>query len=232
MPMSILRNNTVRKAKIAMRIDAEKVPRRRALSNAPISGFSPTLTRNMPIMEAIMPPAAISMGRNQAVAISGTSDLPRTTEEAAIIPRVMVAIMESTYDSNRSAPMPAVSPTLSPTKSAITAAFLGSSSGIPCSTFPTISAPVSAALVYIPPPTLANIATEEAPKPKPGIMNRKLGLLPYMKKRILKPMIPMPTTVIPITAPARKETRRPWFRLFWAAAAVRPLALIAMLIPM
>ncbi len=43
--------------------------------------------------------------------------------------------------------MPAISPTLSPTLSAMTAGFLGESSGIPASTFPTMSAPTSAALV-------------------------------------------------------------------------------------
>ena len=61
--------------------------------------------------------------------------------------------------------MPAQSPTLSPTLSAITAGFLGSSSGIPASTFPTKSAPTSAPLVKIPPPNLANIEIKEAPKP-------------------------------------------------------------------
>jgi len=50
-------------------------------------------------------------------------------------------------DSNKSAHYPAQSPTLSPTRSAITAGFLGSSSGIPTSTFPMRSAPTSAALV-------------------------------------------------------------------------------------
>src|SRR2546421_3301367 len=49
--------------------------------------------------------------------------------------------------SNRSAAMPAQSPTLSPTLSAIVAALRGSSSGMPCSTLPTRSAPTSAALV-------------------------------------------------------------------------------------
>ena len=44
---------------------------------------------------------------------------------------------------------PAQSPTLSPTKSAITAGFLGSSSGIPYSILPIKSAPTSAALVNI-----------------------------------------------------------------------------------
>ena len=62
--------------------------------------------------------------------------------------------------------MPAQSPTLSPTLSAITAGFLGSSSGIPASTFPTKSAPTSAPLVKIPPPNLAKIEIREAPNPR------------------------------------------------------------------
>ena len=75
----------------------------------------------------------------------------------------IVAITAPTYDSNRSAPIPATSPTLSPTLSAITAGFLGSSSGIPASTLPTRSAPTSAVFVYMPPPTLAKRAIELAP---------------------------------------------------------------------
>ena len=63
--------------------------------------------------------------------------------------------------------MPATSPTLSPTLSAIVAGLRGWSSGIPDSTLPTKSAPTSAAFVYIPPPTLAKSAIEEAPKENP-----------------------------------------------------------------
>ena len=81
----------------------------------------------------------------------------------------IVAIMDPAYDSNKSAPIPATSPTLSPTLSAITAGFLGSSSGKPSSTLPTKSAPTSAALVNIPPPTRANKAMLLAPKPNPAI---------------------------------------------------------------
>ncbi len=62
--------------------------------------------------------------------------------------------------------MPATSPTLSPTLSAMTAGLRGSSSGMPASTLPTRSAPTSAALVKMPPPTLAKRAMEEAPSPK------------------------------------------------------------------
>ena len=47
----------------------------------------------------------------------------------------------------------------------MTAGFLGSSSGIPASTFPTKSAPTSAPFVKIPPPNLAKIEIKEAPKP-------------------------------------------------------------------
>lgn len=49
----------------------------------------------------------------------------------------------------------------------MTAGFLASSSGISFSTFPIKSAPTSAALVNIPPPSYANIATNDAPNPNP-----------------------------------------------------------------
>ena len=62
--------------------------------------------------------------------------------------------------------MPATSPTLSPTLSAMVAGLRGSSSGMPASTFPTRSAPTSAAFVKMPPPTRANRAWREAPMPK------------------------------------------------------------------
>ena len=80
----------------------------------------------------------------------------------------MVAIIEPQYDSKISEPIPATSPTLSPTLSAITPGFRGSSSGIPASTFPTRSAPTSALLVKILPPTLENSATTQAPIPNPS----------------------------------------------------------------
>jgi len=51
---------------------------------------------------------------------------------------------------------------------AAVAALRGSSSGMPCSTLPTRSAPTSAALVKMPPPTRMNIASMAAPKPKPS----------------------------------------------------------------
>ena len=79
---------------------------------------------------------------------------------------MMLETMAPTYDSKMSAPIPAVSPTQSPTLSAITAGLRGSSSGIPASTFPTKSAPTSADLVKIPPPTRAKNATKLPPNPK------------------------------------------------------------------
>ena len=71
--------------------------------------------------------------------------------------------------------MPAQSPTLSPTLSAITAGLRGSSSGIPASTLPTRSAPTSAALVKMPPPSRAKTEISEPPKPRP--IERVDGLL-------------------------------------------------------
>ena len=77
------------------------------------------------------------------------------------------AIIEPQYDSKISEPIPAMSPTLSPTLSAITPGLRGSSSGMPASILPTKSAPTSALLVKIPPPTRENKATTDAPMPKP-----------------------------------------------------------------
>ncbi len=90
--------------------------------------------------------------------------------EKADTPRAAVARIEPQYDSYRSAPMPATSPTLSPTLSAMVAGLRGSSSGMPCSTLPTRSAPTSAALVKMPPPTRANSAWLLAPMPKQSIV--------------------------------------------------------------
>jgi hypothetical protein len=84
-------------------------------------------------------------------------------------PMTKVAQVASAKDPNKSALIPATSPTLSPTLSAIVAGFLGLSSGSPASIFPTKSDPKSAALVKIPPPTLANKAIVEPPRPYPAI---------------------------------------------------------------
>ena len=83
------------------------------------------------------------------------------------VPKTIVAIMVTAYVSNKSAAIPAQSPTLSPTLSAMTAGFRGSSSGIPASTLPTRSAPTSAPLVKIPPPSRAKIEMSDEPNAKP-----------------------------------------------------------------
>lgn len=72
---------------------------------------------------------------------------------------------DSANEPNRSALIPATSPTLSPTLSAMVAGFFGLSYGKPFYTLPTKSAPTSAALVYIPPPTRPNKATKDPPSP-------------------------------------------------------------------
>jgi len=93
-------------------------------------------TNNVPSIDAIIPTA-------DTIKANETPFLPWY----ARTPSVIAETIAPTYDSNKSAPIPATSPTLSPTLSAITAGFLGSSSGIPASTLPTRSAPTSAAFV-------------------------------------------------------------------------------------
>ena len=108
-------------------------------------GLPPSLplTSNIPITDAITPIAESTSG-NTAAAVSENAPPEFTAATAA---SVIAEMIDPTYDSNKSEPIPATSPTLSPTLSAITAGFLGSSSGIPASTLPTRSAPTSAALV-------------------------------------------------------------------------------------
>ena len=86
------------------------------------------------------------------------------------------------------------------------AALRGSSSGMPASTLPTRSAPTSAALVKIPPPTLMNSASSDAPKPKPT----RTAVAVFWKRKTMTvaPSSPSPTQSIPVTAPVRKATLR------------------------
>ena len=102
--------------------------------------------------------------------------LVREDRRNAGTPRMIDATSVTSYDSNRSAAIPAQSPTLSPTLSAIVAGLRGSSSGMPASTLPTRSAPTSAALVKMPPPTRRNSASSEPPNPKP-IEDRRARVL-------------------------------------------------------
>ncbi|GBE23554.1 hypothetical protein BMS3Bbin01_02939 [bacterium BMS3Bbin01] len=131
--------------------------------------------------------------------------------------------------------MPAVSPTLSPTLSAITAGLRASSSGIPASSFPTRSAAISAAFVKMPPPTLANRAIEDAPRPMAVTMSAHPSTLSHtLKTRYPSPtpVRPRPATVKPITAPPRNARGSaavmPPVR---AASVVRLFAAVATRIP-
>ena len=127
--------------------------------------------------------------------------------------------------------MPAQSPTLSPTLSAIVAGLRGSSSGMPASTLPTRSAPTSAALVKMPPPTRRNRASSEPPKPKP----MRIAVLVFWKAMMMTvaPSRPRPTVNMPATPPVRKATvRASGMLLVSAAAAVRTLPRVASVMPM
>ena len=92
------------------------------------------------MIETITPEEAINNGRT-------TNETSKEPKDKILAPSTIEPIIEPTYDSNKSAPIPATSPTLSPTLSAIVAGFKGWSSGMPASTFPTRSAPTSAAFV-------------------------------------------------------------------------------------
>src|SRR5476649_2393903 len=127
--------------------------------------------------------------------------------------------------------MPAQSPTLSPTLSAIVAGLRGSSSGIPASTLPTRSAPTSAALVKMPPPTRRNSASSEPPKPKPT----RIAELVFWNAIMISdaPSRPSPTVNMPATPPVRNATcNAAGIEPRLAAAAVRTLPRTARLIPM
>ncbi len=196
---------------ISTKMPAPKMPVRRDQSNRPMLAPSLVRTRKVPRTEAKMPVRAIKIGSKTRFS-SNSVGAAMSRAPAPTAARAMVAMMEPTYDSNRSAPMPATSPTLSPTLSATVAGLRGSSSGMPCSILPTRSAPTSAALVYMPPPTLANRAMEDAPNPNPAttLMSLNIQYITVM------PMRPMPTTETPMTAPELKATLRAGLRPRWA----------------
>ena len=133
----------------------------RLMAFIPCSSSLRGATARIPMIDVITPTARTNSG-NITPAIA-----PIAEPLYAAAPRINEATSVTSYDSNRSAAIPAQSPTLSPTLSAIVAALRGSSSGIPCSTLPTRSAPTSAAFVKMPPPTRMNIASSAPPNPKP-----------------------------------------------------------------
>ena len=106
---------------------------------------------------------------------------------------------------------------------------------MPASTFPTRSAPTSAPLVKIPPPSLAKIDIREAPKPKAtkGSINSR----PVAPKQIKVRKVPVtankarPATNIPVTAPDLKARLNPEPNPLLAAWAVRTLALTETFMP-
>ncbi len=200
-------------------------------------GFEPGLafTRKIPITEAKIPTTHKRSG-------SDTSLNFMEEEASTATPRIMQPTIDPTYDSKRSAPIPATSPTLSPTLSAITAGFLGSSSGIPASTFPTRSAPTSAAFVKIPPPTLAKSAIDDAPRENPDNIGRILSAsisteapsdFVAEKSTMNIPRSASPTTLIPITDPPANDILSASVSPVSAAAVVvLALEAVATFIPM
>lgn len=112
---------------------------------------------------------------------AGMQRMKRKVENSAIPsefviefpPMIRAAQVASAKEPNKSALMPATSPTLSPTLSAMVAGFLGLSSGNPAYNLPTKSDPKSAAFVKIPPPTLANKAMVDPPRPYPATASNK-----------------------------------------------------------
>ena len=100
------------------------------------------LMKKSEIKLATIPTPLTKRGNSKAEVFASPSSI---ANEAA--PITIAAHVDSATEPKRSAPIPAISPTLSPTLSAITAGLRGSSSGMPASTFPTKSAPTSAAFV-------------------------------------------------------------------------------------
>ncbi len=127
--------------------------------------------------------------------------------------------------------MPAQSPTLSPTLSAMVAGLRGSSSGMPASTLPTRSAPTSAALVKMPPPTRRKRASSEPPNPKP--IRIAVAVFWKIMMMTVAPRRPRPTVNIPATPPVRKAMpSASGMEPVLAAAAVRTLPRVARVMPM
>ena len=126
-----------------------------------MTAFSPRPSRakNVPITDA-----TAATAERQRIEVER---LLRSPTRLVWVPSSITATAVTAYVSNRSAAMPAQSPTLSPTLSAITAALRGSSSGMPASSFPTRSAPTSAAFVKMPPPRRANTEISEPPNARP-----------------------------------------------------------------
>ncbi len=121
---------------------ATSVPKWSALPGSPPSFVE---TKKVPMIDAMMPMPPMYSGMKMNWLAAAWA--PAADARAMAAPMIIAPMIEPTYDSKRSAPMPATSPTLSPTLSAMVAGLRGSSSGMPASTLPTRSAPTSAAFV-------------------------------------------------------------------------------------
>ncbi len=86
----------IKKAAPAASIEVAQVPRRSAFKSAFHLQLFADAHQEMPMMLATMPAAAISRGIIQAAFWSGTSALFKRAEKTAMVPRVTVAIIEST----------------------------------------------------------------------------------------------------------------------------------------
>ena len=208
-------------APISMMIEATFRPRLMGLS----ASVSPSRarTRKIATIEASRPMAIIDSGKIKPLTASAPA---RPMALNAVTPRMMLATSTTPKDSNRSDAMPAQSPTLSPTLSAMVAGLRGSSSGMPASTLPTRSAPTSAALVKMPPPTRRNRASSEPPKPKPTRIAEAL----FWKTITITvaPSRPSPAVNRPIVPPALNATcMAASIEPVFAAAAVRTFARVA-----
>ena len=107
---------------------------------------------------------------------------------------------------------------------------------MPASTLPTRSAPTSAALVNIPPPTRAKRAIELAPRPNPVTEVRTSAWVSPVNVLITiyaieSPRSPSPTTAMPMTDPLANETRNASAIPRRAAFVVRTFAAVAVNMP-
>ncbi|CAB5078924.1 unannotated protein [freshwater metagenome] len=202
--------------------------------SASLPSLGRPFTTKMPIIEATRPMATTASGKMSpftatpppVMMVTPSTGLilvtPRPMAWNADTPRMIDATSVTAKDSKRSAAIPAQSPTLSPTLSAMVAGLRGSSSGIPASTLPTRSAPTSAALVKMPPPTRRKRARSEPPKPKP--MRIEVEVFWNSITMTTAPRRPRPAVSRPATPPVRKATLSAALKsLRLAAAAVRTL---------
>ena len=77
------------------------------------------------MIEVMIPILANTNGSNTAFNPSNSLVASNPPNPINAAPNTIVPMIEPTYDSNKSAPIPATSPTLSPTLSAIVAGFNG-----------------------------------------------------------------------------------------------------------